>query len=72
MAAVIGLLTNFTAEDASIVFRYSRNFVETGDFVYNAGVHVSALTSPLQVFLDAGLYIFPNIWSVFTNLRASL
>jgi hypothetical protein len=46
----------FTAEDAYITARYAENLVDTGEFVYNEGERVSAMTSPLHALLEAGLY----------------
>lgn len=50
------LFSPFTAEDAYITARYAENLVDTGEFVYNQGERVSAMTSPLHALLEAGLY----------------
>jgi arabinofuranosyltransferase len=45
-------LASFTAEDAYIVGRYAVNARDTGEWVFNRGEHVSALTSPLHGLLS--------------------
>ena len=44
-------LASFTAEDAYIVARYAVNARDLGEWVFNRGEHVSALTSPLHGLL---------------------
>jgi arabinofuranosyltransferase len=51
------LFCHFTAEDAYITARYAENLVDTGEFVYNKGERVSAMTSPLHALLESGLYL---------------
>ena len=52
LAAVTSLyLAPFTADDAYIVARYAVNARETGNWVFNEGERVSAMTSPLHGLL---------------------
>lgn len=57
-AAVVSLLVYwpFTVQDGYIVARYAENWVMRGELVFNAGERISALTSPLHVILEAGLF----------------
>ena len=45
----------FTVDDAFIVARYAVNARDLGEWVFNAGEHVSAMTSPLHGLLLLGL-----------------
>jgi hypothetical protein len=44
-----------TVDDAFITFRYSRNVIEGGGFVYNEGNEVLGTTTPLYTLLMAGI-----------------
>src|SRR5262249_19087380 len=54
-AALLAIFFTFTAEDAWIVARYARNAVDLGQFVFNRGESVNALTSPLDALLRVAL-----------------
>jgi len=58
--------SNYTAEDAYIVYRYSENLVEGNGLVFNPGEPVSALTSPLHALICSGLYAISGE-SAWTN-----
>ena len=45
----------FTVDDAFIVARYALNARDLGQWVFNAGEHVSAMTSPLHGLVLLGL-----------------
>lgn len=45
----------FTADDSYIVARYAMNAHDLGEWVFNAGEHVSAMTSPLHGMLLVAL-----------------
>jgi arabinofuranosyltransferase len=45
----------FTVDDAFIVARYAVNARDLGEWVFNAGEHVSAMTSPLHGLVLVGL-----------------
>lgn len=53
---ILALYFPFTVQDGYIVARYAENWVDRGELVFNAGERVNALTSPLHVVLEAGLY----------------
>src|SRR5687768_9020889 len=60
LAAVFAAITSwhfaaFTADDAYIVARYAVNARDVGDWAFNPGEPVSALTSPLHGLLLTGL-----------------
>jgi hypothetical protein len=60
IAAVFAAITSwhfaaFTADDSYIVARYAVNARDAGDWAFNPGEPVSALTSPLDGLLLAGL-----------------
>jgi arabinofuranosyltransferase len=48
----------FTVDDAFIVARYAVNARDLGEWVFNAGEHVSAMTSPLHGLIMVGLSFF--------------
>lgn len=48
-------LSTFTADDSYIVARYAVNARDTGDWAFNPGERISALTSPLHSLLLRGL-----------------
>ncbi|MFP6672043.1 MAG: hypothetical protein VB857_11565, partial [Pirellulaceae bacterium] len=58
--------SNYTAEDAYIVYRYSENLVDGNGLVFNPGEPVSALTSPLHALICSGLYAISGE-SAWTN-----
>ncbi|AKT40767.1 hypothetical protein [Chondromyces crocatus] len=49
-------LATAETDDAYTVLRYARNLVEHGEFTYNLGERICALTSPLHALLLALLY----------------
>ena len=60
IAAVLAAITSwhfaaFTADDAYIVARYAVNARDAGDWAFNPGEPVSALTSPLHGLMLTGL-----------------
>jgi arabinofuranosyltransferase len=54
------LFAGFTADDAYITARYSRNLANGNGLVFNIGEQVSALTSPLHAIVLAGFYTMTN------------
>jgi arabinofuranosyltransferase len=48
----------FTVDDAFIVARYAVNARDLGEWTFNAGEHVSAMTSPLHGLVLLGLSLF--------------
>ncbi|MBP6335285.1 MAG: hypothetical protein KA444_07420 [Bacteroidia bacterium] len=60
------LFQNFHAEDAYILYRYVRNFINGEGLVYNAGEYILALTSPLHALVLSCLSIF-NLEPAFMN-----
>jgi hypothetical protein len=58
-AAAAAIFAPFTADDAFIVARYAINARDLGDWAFNAGEPISALTSPLHGLLLRGLAYFP-------------
>lgn len=46
----------FTAEDAFITYRYAANLATLGEFVFNAGEPILALTSPLHGLLTSAMF----------------
>ena len=54
-AAAAWLLRGYTTDDTWIHLRYARNLVERGEFAFNPGLHTYGATSPLWIFVLAGL-----------------
>lgn len=52
------LLTDFTADDALITFRYAENLISGHGFVYNAGDKVLGTTTPLFTFILSNFLLF--------------
>lgn len=53
---LLGLFSQFVADDAYIVGNYARRFFQTGSISFNNGDAINALTSPLQLFIETILY----------------
>ncbi|MBH56988.1 MAG: hypothetical protein CMJ82_07360 [Planctomycetaceae bacterium] len=64
-AALFSWFSNFVAEDAYIVYRYSENLANGNGLVFNSGEYVSALTSPLHSLIVSVLYFMSgeSVWS---------
>lgn len=64
-AVLFGWFSNFVAEDAYIVYRYSENLANGNGLVFNQGEYISALTSPLHSLIVSILYFFSgeSVWS---------
>src|SRR5688572_18681782 len=65
VAAVLAAITSwhfaaFTADDAYIVARYALNARDVGDWAFNPGEPVSALTSPLHGLVLIGLSVLAS------------
>jgi arabinofuranosyltransferase len=57
--ALLAAFWKFTADDAYITARYARNLADDGEWVYNSGERVSAMTSPLHgILLGACEFVF--------------
>jgi len=54
-AAAGVLLRGYTTDDTFIHLRYARNLLERGEFAFNPGSDTYGATSPLWIFLLAGL-----------------
>ena len=54
-AATTAFFFPFTADDSYIVARYAVNARDRGEWVFNAGEHVTAMTSPVHGMLLVGL-----------------
>lgn len=70
---VFYLLTQFTADDAFITFRYAENLAAGLGMVYNAGEHVMGTTTPLFTALLAfgNLFAPPQSVALFISVAAS-
>ena len=55
LAAAAAVLRGYTTDDTYIHLRYARNLVERGEFAFNPGHDTYGATSPLWIFLLAGL-----------------
>ena len=56
-AVTCWLFASFTADDAYIVARYAVNARDLGEWAFNPGEHVSAMTSPLHGVVLIGLSV---------------
>ena len=54
---ILGAMVLPVYDDAFITFRYAKNLVETGSFVYNAGEWVLGTTAPLFGLISALFYV---------------
>lgn len=55
LAMAAWLLRGYTTDDTYIHLRYARNLVERGEFAFNPGHDTYGATSPLWIFVLAGL-----------------